>query len=430
MLRAGFGRVELSVLDRGRADARLRQPRRRRARHPRAAVRARARAGGTAAARRALRARPVRVAGGRRRGRARAVASRGVAPERPLRRRVAHAQRPGRRRRTARAAGGLAGRSSGGRAGVRRLAPARARRRAGGRSTATRSTAAGSRTRSTRPCSPIRVDAEDGAPLGVYFGLACHPVVLGPDNRRRARDWPGVTARVLEERLGRARWRSSSRARARTSTRSRTACRARDRGRRARRRAARAACAYQGGDPARRHDVRRRRPDRRDVRGGRARSAARSRDEALRVHGGTRPPPSSGLWTERIAVPIRRRTARPRAPRSATTSCRARPARRPARGDAGRDRRPRDRARRPAGRGVRAHAASTCASDLRAAGVEHPYVVGYANGWRGYLRRRTPSPTAATRSTGRARPGTRRRCRTRSATRVLEAVAVHAPRRR
>ena len=48
----------------------------------------------------------------------------------------------------------------------------------------------------------IRLDADDGAPLGVVFGYACHPVVLGPDNRQASADWPGVSARVLEERLG------------------------------------------------------------------------------------------------------------------------------------------------------------------------------------------------------------------------------------
>jgi neutral ceramidase len=48
----------------------------------------------------------------------------------------------------------------------------------------------------------MRIDAAGGAPLGVYYGFACHPVVLGPDNREVSGDWPGATARILEEALG------------------------------------------------------------------------------------------------------------------------------------------------------------------------------------------------------------------------------------
>jgi hypothetical protein len=48
----------------------------------------------------------------------------------------------------------------------------------------------------------MRIDAAGGAPLGVYYGFACHPVVLGPDNREVSGDWPGTTGRIVEQYLG------------------------------------------------------------------------------------------------------------------------------------------------------------------------------------------------------------------------------------
>jgi hypothetical protein len=47
-----------------------------------------------------------------------------------------------------------------------------------------------------------RVDDTAGAPLGLYYGFACHPVVLGADNREVSADRPGQAARILEQELG------------------------------------------------------------------------------------------------------------------------------------------------------------------------------------------------------------------------------------
>jgi neutral ceramidase len=48
----------------------------------------------------------------------------------------------------------------------------------------------------------VRVDDDGGRPLGLYCGFGCHAVVLGPDNRLVSGDWPGSCSRVLEARLG------------------------------------------------------------------------------------------------------------------------------------------------------------------------------------------------------------------------------------
>lgn len=48
----------------------------------------------------------------------------------------------------------------------------------------------------------LRVDDTRGTPLGVYYGFACHPVVLGPDNRHISADWPGAAGGALELQLG------------------------------------------------------------------------------------------------------------------------------------------------------------------------------------------------------------------------------------
>jgi neutral/alkaline ceramidase-like enzyme len=48
----------------------------------------------------------------------------------------------------------------------------------------------------------IRVDGEDGRALGVYYGFACHPVVMGPDSNLVSGDWPAIASRLLEAELG------------------------------------------------------------------------------------------------------------------------------------------------------------------------------------------------------------------------------------
>ena len=48
----------------------------------------------------------------------------------------------------------------------------------------------------------LRVDAEDGRPLGLVHAFGCHPVVLGPDNCLVSADWPGCSSRELEAALG------------------------------------------------------------------------------------------------------------------------------------------------------------------------------------------------------------------------------------
>jgi hypothetical protein len=57
-----------------------------------------------------------------------------------------------------------------------------------------------------RPVDPfvgvIRVDDENGNPLGVLANFGCHAVVLGYDNLLISADWPGVTSQTLERTLG------------------------------------------------------------------------------------------------------------------------------------------------------------------------------------------------------------------------------------
>lgn len=57
-----------------------------------------------------------------------------------------------------------------------------------------------------RPVDPfvgvIRIDNEDGKPLGVVSNFGCHAVVLGYDNFLTSADWPGVTSQFIEEALG------------------------------------------------------------------------------------------------------------------------------------------------------------------------------------------------------------------------------------
>jgi neutral ceramidase len=48
----------------------------------------------------------------------------------------------------------------------------------------------------------LRVDATNGTPLGALHSFACHPVVLGPDNREVSGDWPATANRLIERALG------------------------------------------------------------------------------------------------------------------------------------------------------------------------------------------------------------------------------------
>lgn len=48
----------------------------------------------------------------------------------------------------------------------------------------------------------LRVDGEDGRPLGVLINYACHPTVLGSDNLLASGDFPAFTVARVEERLG------------------------------------------------------------------------------------------------------------------------------------------------------------------------------------------------------------------------------------
>ena len=48
----------------------------------------------------------------------------------------------------------------------------------------------------------IRISDSSGNIRGVLVNYACHPVVLGPRNRELSADYPGVTRRLVEEKLG------------------------------------------------------------------------------------------------------------------------------------------------------------------------------------------------------------------------------------
>jgi hypothetical protein len=57
-----------------------------------------------------------------------------------------------------------------------------------------------------RPVDPgvavLRVDGDDGRPLGVVACFGCHPVVLGYDNYLVSADWPGFGCTQVEQALG------------------------------------------------------------------------------------------------------------------------------------------------------------------------------------------------------------------------------------
>ena len=58
----------------------------------------------------------------------------------------------------------------------------------------------------TAPVDPtvtvLRVDRADGTPLAVLVNYACHPVVLGSDNRQYSADFPAAMNRTVEQALG------------------------------------------------------------------------------------------------------------------------------------------------------------------------------------------------------------------------------------
>ncbi len=55
----------------------------------------------------------------------------------------------------------------------------------------------------TAPVDPtvtvLRVDGSDGQPIAILVNYACHPVVLGSDNRQYSADFPAAMNRVVEE---------------------------------------------------------------------------------------------------------------------------------------------------------------------------------------------------------------------------------------
>jgi hypothetical protein len=55
----------------------------------------------------------------------------------------------------------------------------------------------------TSPVDPtvtvVRLDSSDGTPLAILVNYACHPVVLGSDNRQYSADYPGVMNHAVEE---------------------------------------------------------------------------------------------------------------------------------------------------------------------------------------------------------------------------------------
>lgn len=48
----------------------------------------------------------------------------------------------------------------------------------------------------------VRIDDADGRAMAVLVNYACHPVVMGPDNRQYSADYVGAMAKTVEEALG------------------------------------------------------------------------------------------------------------------------------------------------------------------------------------------------------------------------------------
>jgi neutral/alkaline ceramidase-like enzyme len=207
----------------------------------------------------------------------------------------------------------------------------------------------------------VRIDDGDGVPLGIIWSFACHPVVLGPDNLLISGDWPGLAARALEQRLGAVVV------------------------------FAQGACADVNPLTAGVRALLGRRPIGDRTGGTFAEAehlATAAADEVLRVCGGIGTRPGAGVWTRRIRVDG---DAAP-----AALEDRAAPAFGPGLP------RPRSASTDPfevmlvgldspgvvlVGQPGEAFAQTGVAlrRELRALGIEHACVVGYANGWRGYL---------------------------------------------
>ena len=215
----------------------------------------------------------------------------------------------------------------------------------------------------------LRVDGEDGRPLALYVGFGCHAVVLGPDNRLASGDWPGACARALEEQLGAvvlvAQGSCADVNPLTAGVEARSGPYVSTNG-----------TPYYGPPAAQSIG---------DRSGGTFAEAealgARVAEEALRVHGGIAPVPLSGIATRRLAVPAegdgadidRSAWAPPRTPASVPLEVMT-----VALEGAG---------VLLAGQPGEVFAATGSAlrTRLRHAGHAHPFVVGYANGWRAYL---------------------------------------------
>ena len=48
----------------------------------------------------------------------------------------------------------------------------------------------------------LKIQGEDGKPIGIFINWPCHGTVLGPRNYLITGDWPGAAARFVEENLG------------------------------------------------------------------------------------------------------------------------------------------------------------------------------------------------------------------------------------
>jgi neutral ceramidase len=228
----------------------------------------------------------------------------------------------------------------------------------------------------------VRVDATDGTPLGLCYGYACHPVVLGPDNRQASADWPGVSSHLIEETLGSdaiALFLQGACADVNPLTDG------------VRDQIASAAqvvgeiedVAYPGGNPDAGHTF-----EVGDRTGGTFAEAERLGGavaaEVLRVCGGIASAEVTDVWAQRISVPH----PAPSGPRVPSPL-----------GNHFLPRAPIDHPIEAMLIGVDcpgvvlvgqpgevfARTGARLRRDLRRAGVRHPFVVGYANGWRGYL---------------------------------------------
>jgi neutral/alkaline ceramidase-like enzyme len=229
----------------------------------------------------------------------------------------------------------------------------------------------------------MRVDDLDGRLLGVVYSFACHPAVLGPDNALVCGDWPGFASRALEGPGVVAVFLQGACADVNPLTA----------GVRAMLGAGRAIAANAPGahyyGPASSGTADARIGDRTGGTFAEAdRLGAAVADEAARVCAAISTRPVAGMWTRSIAVPGLRDPGRP-ADSAPPPFGRGLPAPRSSRAEPfeimlfGLD-----------GPGVLlvgqpgeafARTGVGLRRELRGLGLEHACVVGYANGWRGYL---------------------------------------------